>query len=267
MTEASAPRDGARLRGRPGWLRMRSSCSRATAASNEALNGLEGGRADRLPAGRRGRAFCPARSDCRPTRSPQRAGLPRRSRQGPHASNHARPGERTAFSRSPLGSGSTPKAVRRVDEMGRTPDGRRPGDLAFVLAVLRTLAAHGGHLDPALEVRGTRSCRVRVRRQRGAVHLREAAAVADSRRKRTSSSVSTSLHRCEFVAARCCAPRIPCSRVIRVTGPRSVCARRGIASRSSVTTRLPLHADGEGPRRRRRGGLRSRGGARFSVFS
>lgn len=60
-------------------------------------------------------------------------------------------GRRFAFS---AGIGLDAEAVRRVDEMGRTPDGRRPGDLAFVLAVLRTLAAHGGHLDPALEVKG-----------------------------------------------------------------------------------------------------------------
>jgi diacylglycerol kinase family enzyme len=60
-------------------------------------------------------------------------------------------GRRFAFS---AGIGLDAEAVRRVDEMGRAGDGRRPGDLAFVLAVLRTLAAHGGHLEPALEVKG-----------------------------------------------------------------------------------------------------------------
>jgi len=44
--------------------------------------------------------------------------------------------------------------VRRVDELGRSSDGRRPGDLAFALAVLRELAAHGGRLEPTLEVNG-----------------------------------------------------------------------------------------------------------------
>src|SRR6266404_3629052 len=44
--------------------------------------------------------------------------------------------------------------MRRVDEMGRSDDGRRPGDLAFALAVVRVLAARRGHLDSALEVKG-----------------------------------------------------------------------------------------------------------------
>jgi diacylglycerol kinase family enzyme len=60
-------------------------------------------------------------------------------------------GRRFAFS---AGVGLDAEAVRRVDEMGRARDGRRPGDMAFVLAVLRTLAAHGGRLEPALEVKG-----------------------------------------------------------------------------------------------------------------
>ena len=60
-------------------------------------------------------------------------------------------GRRFSFS---AGIGLDAEAVRRVDAMGRAPDGRRPGDLAFVLAILRALAAHGGHLDPALEVKG-----------------------------------------------------------------------------------------------------------------
>ena len=60
-------------------------------------------------------------------------------------------GRRFAFS---AGIGLDAEAVRRVDEMGRARDGRRPGDLAFVLAVLRTLASHGGRLEPSLEVKG-----------------------------------------------------------------------------------------------------------------
>jgi diacylglycerol kinase family enzyme len=60
-------------------------------------------------------------------------------------------GRRFAFS---AGLGLDAAAVRRVDEMGRGPDGRRPGDLAFALAVLRTLAAHGGRLEPTLDVQG-----------------------------------------------------------------------------------------------------------------
>jgi diacylglycerol kinase family enzyme len=60
-------------------------------------------------------------------------------------------GRRFAFS---AGLGLDAAAVRRVDEMGRGPDGRRPGDLAFALAVLRTLVAYGGRLEPSLEIEG-----------------------------------------------------------------------------------------------------------------
>jgi len=52
------------------------------------------------------------------------------------------------------GLGLDAGAIRRVDEMGRRTDGRRPGDLAFALAVIRELAAQRGHLEPALEVKG-----------------------------------------------------------------------------------------------------------------
>src|SRR5581483_67539 len=45
-------------------------------------------------------------------------------------------------------------AARRVAEMGRNRDGKRPGDLAFALAVLRVLVAERGHVEPALEVKG-----------------------------------------------------------------------------------------------------------------
>ncbi len=60
-------------------------------------------------------------------------------------------GRRFAFS---AGVGIDAEAVRRVDEMGRRDDGKRPGDLAFVLAVLRSLASRRGHVEPLLEVKG-----------------------------------------------------------------------------------------------------------------
>lgn len=60
-------------------------------------------------------------------------------------------GRRFAFA---AGIGLDAEAVRRVDKMGRKVDGRRPGDLVFMLAVLRSLAAYRGHMEPQLEVKG-----------------------------------------------------------------------------------------------------------------
>src|SRR5439155_11621149 len=60
-------------------------------------------------------------------------------------------GRRFAFA---AGVGLAAEAVRRVNELGRREDGRRPGDLAFALAVVRVVAAHRGHIEPALEVEG-----------------------------------------------------------------------------------------------------------------
>lgn len=60
-------------------------------------------------------------------------------------------GRRFAFG---AGIGLDAEAVRRVDELGRRHDGKRPGDLAFALAVVRAIVAHRGHLEPQLEVRG-----------------------------------------------------------------------------------------------------------------
>jgi diacylglycerol kinase family enzyme len=60
-------------------------------------------------------------------------------------------GRRFAFS---AGIGLDAEAVRRVDALGRRPDGRRPGDLAFALAVVKALAAQRGHLEPQLEIAG-----------------------------------------------------------------------------------------------------------------
>jgi diacylglycerol kinase family enzyme len=60
-------------------------------------------------------------------------------------------GRRFAFS---AGVGLDAEAVRRVDEMGRREDGRRPGDFAFARAVVGSLAASRGHLEPSLEIVG-----------------------------------------------------------------------------------------------------------------
>ena len=53
------------------------------------------------------------------------------------------------------GIGLDAEAVRKVDEMGRKDDGRRPGDLAFVRAVVGTFAASSWRLEDVLVVNGT----------------------------------------------------------------------------------------------------------------
>jgi diacylglycerol kinase family enzyme len=60
-------------------------------------------------------------------------------------------GRRFAFS---AGVGIDAEAVRRVDEMGRAHDGKRPGDLAFARAIVAAVAASRGHVEPALELGG-----------------------------------------------------------------------------------------------------------------
>jgi diacylglycerol kinase family enzyme len=60
-------------------------------------------------------------------------------------------GRRFAFN---AGLGLDAEAVRRVDEMGRREDGKRPGDLAFILAVVAALASRGGRVEPILEIKG-----------------------------------------------------------------------------------------------------------------
>ena len=60
-------------------------------------------------------------------------------------------GRRFAFG---AGVGLDAEAVRRVDRLGRSDEGKRPGDLAFARAVITELAAHTGHMEPALTVQG-----------------------------------------------------------------------------------------------------------------
>jgi diacylglycerol kinase family enzyme len=60
-------------------------------------------------------------------------------------------GRRFAFS---AGVGVDAEAVRHVDERGRDPDGRRPGDLAFISAFAHMIWENRARFDPALEVDG-----------------------------------------------------------------------------------------------------------------
>ena len=60
-------------------------------------------------------------------------------------------GRRFAFS---AGIGLDAEAVRRIDERGRSPEGRRPGDLAFVGTFARMVFEQRGRFDPVLEVVG-----------------------------------------------------------------------------------------------------------------
>jgi diacylglycerol kinase family enzyme len=52
------------------------------------------------------------------------------------------------------GIGLPADVVRRVDDLGRDGDGRRPGDLAFAWAIVRELAGRRGRLEPQLEIEG-----------------------------------------------------------------------------------------------------------------
>ena len=60
-------------------------------------------------------------------------------------------GRRFAFS---SGIGLDAEAVRRIDERGRAPDGKRPGDIAFVGTFARMVFERRGRFDPVLEVVG-----------------------------------------------------------------------------------------------------------------
>jgi diacylglycerol kinase family enzyme len=60
-------------------------------------------------------------------------------------------GRRFAFS---AGIGADAEAVRRIDERGRSPQGRRPGDLAFVRTFAHLIFERRGRFEPVLEVVG-----------------------------------------------------------------------------------------------------------------
>jgi diacylglycerol kinase family enzyme len=120
---------------------------------NEVLNGVE--RAD-LPLG-----FVPGGGT---SVLPRTLGLPRdpqeAAEQLAHALAHNRVrristgrvnGRRFAFN---AGIGFDAEAVRRIDERGRSPDGKRPGDLAFVTTFGRMVFERRARFDPVLEIVG-----------------------------------------------------------------------------------------------------------------
>jgi diacylglycerol kinase family enzyme len=60
-------------------------------------------------------------------------------------------GRRFGFS---AGIGLDAELVRRVDELGRSPEGRRPGDVAFLRVALELLRERRGRFEPQLEIEG-----------------------------------------------------------------------------------------------------------------
>ena len=52
------------------------------------------------------------------------------------------------------GIGFDAELVRRIDEQGRSADGRRPGDSAFVRAALGLVTSRRGRFPPSLEIEG-----------------------------------------------------------------------------------------------------------------
>jgi diacylglycerol kinase family enzyme len=60
-------------------------------------------------------------------------------------------GRRFAFG---AGIGIDAEAVRRIDERGRSSEGKRPGDLAFIGAFTRMIFERRGRFEPVLEIEG-----------------------------------------------------------------------------------------------------------------
>ena len=60
-------------------------------------------------------------------------------------------GRRFGFS---AGLGLDAELIRRVDQLGRSAEGKRAGDVAFVRSALKAVGRRGGRFEPVLEVRG-----------------------------------------------------------------------------------------------------------------
>jgi diacylglycerol kinase family enzyme len=115
---------------------------------NEVLNGIDG---------RRQVGFVPGGGT---NVLPRALGLPATAAEAARKLTSAKPrrislgranGRRFAFS---AGIGLDSQSVRRVDAMGRDKNHRRPGDLAFVRAIVGIVAASGWRLPDVLTVNG-----------------------------------------------------------------------------------------------------------------
>lgn len=60
-------------------------------------------------------------------------------------------GRRFGFS---AGLGLDAELIRRIDALGRSAEGKRPGDLAFVRTAVQAVGRRGGRFEPVLELRG-----------------------------------------------------------------------------------------------------------------
>lgn len=119
---------------------------------NEVLNGLDGD----LPVG-----FIPGGGTSvlpralglprDPTAAARRLGAALRAGRTRRISVGRANGRRFGFT---AGVGLDAELVRRIEARGRTPGGRRPGDLAFAWTAARLLAERRGRFAPAVEVVG-----------------------------------------------------------------------------------------------------------------
>ena len=143
-------------------------------------------------------------------------------------------GRRFAFG---AGIGLDAEAVRLVDRMGRTDEGKRPGDLAFALAILRRLAATRGHMEPCLEVKGFGRAAFAIIANGIAVHVREADPAADRARGAVRARPRSRRAGTRRSAARSCTPRPRSSPATCRITVECCTATTSTGSRSSATSR------------------------------
>ena len=140
------------------------------------------------------------------------------------------------------GIGIDAEAVRRIDDRGRSPEGERPGDLAFIGTFARLLLERRGRLDPVLDIDGYgRAAFVLVANVNPYSFLKTVAIKA--------SPEAVFEAGLDFLAPVSLTPRtVPPLLLALATGRRARNALRGhdldrISLRSDRP--LPLHADGE----------------------